>query len=139
MAKIQFPLGGRYTGVPLYTCSIAHNINYHSLEFYNFLKYLQTNTFQAIIITDVFTTYVIYIYKCGELEWTGPPNGHAVIGYNIAGQEFVNEPFSATPDIISVACSNRPFSDFVNIVYDFEANPSKIIYNYIIIHIITIF
>ena len=88
----------------------------------------QTNTFQAIIITDVFTTYVIYTYKCGELEWTGPDFRHAVVGYNIPGAGFRNEPLSATSGIHSIACRNQPFSDIVNIVYPFESNPGMIIF-----------
>ena len=94
----------------------------------------QTNTFQAIIITDVFTTYVIYTYKCGELEWTGPDFRHAVVGYNIPGVGFRNERLSATPGILSIACRNQPFSDIVNIVYPFEANPGMIIL-YAVYHI----
>ena len=88
----------------------------------------QTNTFQAIIITDVFTTYVIYTYICGELEWTGPDFRHAVVGYNIPGVGFRNERLSANPRIRSIACRNQPFFDIVNIVYRFESNPGMIIF-----------
>ena len=87
-----------------------------------------TNTFQAIIITDVFTTYVIYTYECGELEWSGPDFLHAVVGYNLPNVGlpnvgFMNEPLSGTPRILTIACQNRPISNFVNIVYQFQANP----------------
>ena len=94
---------------------------------YHFFKHSQTNTFQAIIITDVFTTYVIYTYKCGELEWSGPDFLHAVVGYNLPNVGFMNEPLSGTPAIPSIACQNRLISNVVNTVYQFQANSGKII------------
>ena len=90
----------------------------------------QTNTFQAIIITDVFKTYVIYTYKCGELEWSGPDNGYAVVGYNLASGNFINHPLSNRREVNTIACQNLPSTDIVNIVYSFEANSSKILLLY---------
>ena len=81
----------------------------------------------------MFTTYVIYTYKCGELKWSGPDFLHAVVGYNLPNVGFMNEPLSGTPVISSIACQNRPISNFVNIVYRFQANPGKVFYNIIII------
>ena len=109
-------------------CCILYNESiYHSF------KHFQTNTFQAIIITDVFTTYVIYTYKCGKLEWSGPNSLHAVVGYNLPGVGFTNDFLSGSPAIISIACRNRPNSDFVNIVYPFEANSGKVFFRICII------
>ena len=45
----------------------------------------------------------------------------------------MNEPLSGTPRILTIACENRPISNFVNIVYQFQANPGKTFYNVIII------
>ena len=103
------------------TILYKHELIYHSF------KHSQTNTFQAIIITDVFTTYVIYTYKCGELEWSGPDFLHAVVGYNLPNVGFMNEPLSRTPAKLSIACENHPISNFVNIVYQFQANSGKIL------------
>ena len=81
----------------------------------------------------MFTTYVIYTYKCGELEWSGPDFLHAVVGYNLRNVGFMNEPLSGTPGILTIACENRPISNFVNIAYRFQANPGKIFYIIIIL------
>ena len=70
---------------------------------------------------------MIYTYKCGELQWTGPPSGEdqAVIGYNIQGFGSINEPLSGTEFVDNVACTNMPRSPFVNIVYRFIGTNGK--------------
>ena len=83
---------------------------------------IQTNTYQAILITDCFETYVIYTYKCDLLQWTGPNGHHAVVGYNIQGLPVRNEPLSGTEAINTIDCDNQPLSQFRNIVYRFRGN-----------------
>ena len=87
----------------------------------------QKNSYQAIIITDSFDTYVIYTYKCDLLSWTGPEGYHAVVGYNIQGLPARNEPHSGTAAIGSIDCGNQPSTQFRNIVYRFEGRNGKII------------
>ena len=62
------------------------------------------------------------------------------MGYNLPGVGFTNDFLSGSPAILSIACRNRPDSDFVNIVYPFEANSGKVFFSiYIIKYVNTIF
>ena len=56
------------------------------------------NTFQAILVTDETYSYVVFIYKCGLMEWD---NG-AIIGYTSNGDPFDNH----NPSSREVACVN---------------------------------
>ncbi len=70
---------------------------------------------------------MIYTYKCGELQWTGPPFGQfqAIVGYNIQGLSPVNEPLSGSEFVNNIACGNMPRSPYVNIVYKFAGSSGK--------------
>ena len=69
--------------------------------------FLQTNTYQGIIITDRVNTYYVFTYICGELQWSiGSGFDHAVVGYNSHGDYFYNTPGSGYENIaVIVSCS----------------------------------
>ena len=69
--------------------------------------FLQTNTYQGIIITDGVNTYYVFTYICGELQWSvGSGFDHAVVGYNSHGDYFYNTPGSGYENIADiVSCS----------------------------------
>ena len=69
--------------------------------------FLQTNTYQGIIITDKVNTYYVFTYICGELQWSvGSGFDHAVVGYNSHGDYFYNTPGSGYENIADiVSCS----------------------------------
>ena len=76
---------------------------------------LQTNTFQAVIVTDGTNSFAIFIYRCGDLQWPGHIG--ATIGFG-AGSEFVsNNWLSGTPNVTSIACLNSPDNQFVTLIY----------------------
>ncbi len=69
------------------------------------------------MITDGETTYAVYTYNCGSLQWGGSFFFFARVGYNAFGTAD-NYPFSGTPtvaDQISCRCQDPPW---FNIIYE---------------------
>lgn len=64
-----------------------------------------TNSFQCIIATDYLTTYTVFIYECGEMEWGG-----GIIGWQASASEYTLSDMSYFSD---VACP----SNYTAIVY----------------------
>lgn len=60
---------------------------------------IQTNNYQAILITNAITTYAIFTYVCKEMQWSKSGNADAVIGYNAAGLYYYNHPLSGTSSV----------------------------------------
>ena len=76
---------------------------------------LQTNTFQAVMVTDGGTnSFAIFIYRCGDLQWSGG----ATIGYGASSEMFSNHRFSGTFFTTSIACLNTPDNQFVTLLYE---------------------
>ena len=73
--------------------------------------FLQTNNYQAILITNNLDTYVLYVYTCGEMQWSSLGQSRAaVVGYNAEGNFFQNHPssgFSTIADAISCGVPQR--------------------------------
>ena len=80
---------------------------------YIFKIYFQINTFQGIVITDGTTSFAVFTYKCGDLNW----GSGATIGFSAAGDLFANHEFTGRPDAHDVDCLNQPLSDYVNVIY----------------------
>ena len=75
---------------------------------------LQTNTFQAVLVTDGANSFAIFIYRCGDLQW-----GHeATIGYGASFEMFSNNRLSLIQDATSIACLNAPDNQFFTVVYE---------------------
>lgn len=57
-------------------------------------------------MTDQSTTYPLFTYPCGEMQWTATKSGkHAIIGYNVHSRVFFNHPSSGYKAIASaVTC-----------------------------------
>ena len=76
----------------------------------------QSNTYQAVIITDGTLSYAIFIYKCGALE-TGSFGG---IGYYFDASPY-NEEHPLSNSILSstIACGNSTDVDYPwqNVIY----------------------
>ena len=77
---------------------------------YSFI-FLQTNNYQAILVTNHRVTYVLFNYVCGEMQWSGLGlGGAAVIGYNAEGIYILNHPSSgnaAVADIVSCGINQQ--------------------------------
>ena len=79
---------------------------------YIFHCYIQTNTFQCVLATDGYASFVTFLYAYGEIQWTtgdtsGGFNGlggdEAVAGINGGdGVNYFTIPGSSTPDIINI-------------------------------------
>ena len=72
---------------------------------------MQTNNYQGILVTDGLSTYIIFTYICGEMQWSAVgQNGAAVVGYNTGSYSFYNHPlsgFSSIGESISCTIENR--------------------------------
>ena len=66
------------------------------------------------MVTDGNTSFAIFIYQCGDLQW---PGYGATIGFG-AGSEFVsNHWLSGTQSVTAIACLNTPDSQFFSLLY----------------------
>lgn len=74
--------------------------------------HLQTNTFQAIVITDFTTSYALFIYKCQDLQFSGS----ATIGFTAGDVLYSNHRLSGYK-AKKIACINSEQTEWVNLVY----------------------
>ena len=67
-----------------------------------------------MLTSDDTSSYAIFTYKCGSLNWN---EHYAGIGYS-AGTEFYNNHIlSGKPNVNDIACLNQPHSEWSNVVY----------------------
>ena len=78
------------------------------------LQILQTNTFQAVLVTDGTNSFAIFIYGCGDLEW----GSGATIGFGAGFELFSNHQLSISGDATSIACINTLDNQFFTVLYD---------------------
>ena len=61
---------------------------------------LQYNNYQAVIVSNVIDTYVVFTYMCGDIQWSSVGgSGAAVVGFNAEGDVFQNHPQSGYDSI----------------------------------------
>ena len=88
-------------------------------ECYHTLIIPQTNTFQCVLASDGFMSYVIFLYADGLIQWTtGDDSGgfdglggtQAQVGFNAGDDEmrFYNHPDSRTANIINITSTKFP-------------------------------
>ena len=80
---------------------------------------LQTNTFQAVVITSGVESYALFTYQCGSMEWSGG----ATIGFNTDDTFFMNHRLSGTARANEIACLNSPTTIWSNVVYQLTQGP----------------
>ena len=66
------------------------------------------------MITDGATSYAVFTYRCGDMNWAYGPT----IGFNAAGDYYVNHPNTGSPSGEEIACLNSPTSQWYNLVYE---------------------
>ena len=76
----------------------------------------QSNTYQAVLITDGTSSYAVFIYRCGLLE-SGSVAG---IGYYINRNQFEEHALSNTPMSSNISCVNTSQFPWSNILYPFN-------------------
>ena len=87
-----------------------------------FFLYMQTNTYQAIVITDGEQSYAIFTYLCGAMNW----HGYATIGINSDGNFYTNYPLSGTSSVTEVACLEYPDSLLKNLIYPLTSHTGSL-------------
>ena len=75
---------------------------------------MQTNTYQAVLATDGTNSFALFIYKCGDLQWSGG----ATIGYGGSNEAFFNNRLSGTTRATEIACLNNPDNQFTTLVFE---------------------
>ena len=80
----------------------------------------QTNSFQAVLVTDGTRSYSLFIYHCDLLQ-----TGGAAIGFAASGNFLFNHRSSLGSDSSGVACSNRPHSDWNALLYPIHYDGKK--------------
>ena len=56
------------------------------------------------MVTDGTDSFAIFVYQCGDLEWSGG----ATIGFGASSELFSNHRLSRSPIITSIGCLNAP-------------------------------
>ena len=84
---------------------------------------MQTNTYQALVISDGLETFTVFIYNCDLLNWIGQVGSYASIGFSVRGQaddfrNFENSFYSQQSTVGLTACENTLFGvPYTTIVY----------------------
>ena len=74
----------------------------------------QTNTFQAVLITNGTKSYAVFTYMCDRIEWSD----EATIGFDAGGEFFTNHPLSGQFVSNAIDCVHHPDSVWNNVIYD---------------------
>ena len=77
----------------------------------------QRNTFQGIVITNGASSYAVFTYECGDINW----GGGATIGFKATGSFYQNHAYSGSR-AASIDCVNSPTSQWNNVVYRLNGN-----------------
>ena len=87
--------------------------------------FIQTNTYQAVAITDGADSYAVFIYHCHLLQWTGLWN-QPVIGFNAAtGSLYSNHPYSFLSNANEIACLSDDYgSNFTSVIFKISSAPN---------------
>ena len=67
------------------------------------------------MVTDGINSFAIFIYQCGDLQWSG--YDPATIGFGAGYESASNHWLSRTPNVTSIACFNRPDNQFYSLLY----------------------
>lgn len=89
--------------------------------------FIQTNTYQAVAITDGADSYAVFIYHCHLLQWTGLWS-QPVIGFNAAtGSLYSNHPYSFLSNANEIACISDDYgSNFTSVIFKISSVPDPV-------------
>ena len=89
--------------------------------------FIQTNTYQAVAITDGADSYAVFIYHCHLLQWTGLWS-QPVIGFNAAtGSLYSNHPYSFRSNANEIACLSDDYgSNFTSVIFKISSAPDPV-------------
>ncbi len=79
---------------------------------------LQTNIYQLILITDrTSQSYVIFIYECNQITWSGIDPLHARVGISDGTVASYGHAFSGNASVVDIDCISMP-NPAVNVALD---------------------
>lgn len=89
------------------------------MYYYTIFVPLQTNTFQAVLISNGSKAYSIFTYECNTMEWSSEPT----IGINAGGAWYRLHPLSGLVHSSAIDCvhmnqGTSSSSSINNVVYD---------------------
>ena len=88
------------------------------------IEILQTNTYQAVLITNLEESYAIFTYECDELQWSGL-DVFPTIGFNSpSDRTYANHPLTAQEGATEIACS--PTIHTNNVIYKISEGQSAV-------------
>ena len=103
----------------------------HNIMLIIFCSQSITNTFQGILITDGISSYAVFIYECGGMEW-----GEGVIGWQQSSSSRFDWHFlSGMRNSTSIGCLYS--STYSAVVYKVACKYSMYMYTYI--HVCTMY
>lgn len=90
-----------------------------------FTSSTQTNSFQAILITDGTKSYAVYTYRCGQMEW----GDESTIGFNAGGDYYENHPITGHFQSHYVSCLQNISNGnlITNVIYDLVPNTDDLL------------
>jgi len=80
----------------------------------------QMNTYQAVLATDGTSSYAIFTYRCGDINWARSSS----IGYNAPGGIFLNHPLAGGPGAANIDCSGS--QTWTNLLYNLTGSSANI-------------
>ena len=80
------------------------------------LHHTQESNFQVVVATNGVQSYVVFTYRCGELNWIGGSHA-ASIGFSSSSTSFANHPLSRQTSVNNISCLNQQCPPWSNVVY----------------------
>ena len=77
--------------------------------------FIQSNTYQAIVITNHEESYAIFTYNCDQLQWAGMGSFPTIGFYSASDGIFENHPLTGQMNAIQIACGPNPTVN--NVIY----------------------
>ena len=110
-----FALRVRWDNVCPYSNQSCINVSIITWTTYseNNLYYPQTNTFEAVLVTNGTLSYTILTYRCGDLNWA---SSDTVIGFSASQCFYANNSYSG-PNVNDIACANQLMDGSNSVVY----------------------
>ena len=106
LSRIQRHIRAMITPYQPYIYLLICSYNQIYTGYYLFSFHLQTNTFQAIVITDGMQSYSLFTYtsNCDStygINWAGY-GVNAGVGYNLGGDYYMNHPLSGSESVADI-------------------------------------
>ena len=90
---------------------------------------MQTNSFQLVLVSNNETSFAVFTYECGSLNWA---NKRVDVSIGFSGGEdfFFNHHLSRKRNVICISCLNLPITPWMNIVFNSKNSKQQWLYNY---------